>query len=363
MNIEEFYKTNTIDKDFNYLFYASHYPEVRTFYQPYCDIHSIDDNYRLFFHYSMYGMKDGFVKNISDFIQTKTKGIIFNQINHTETSIEDFWPVHANFTQQYSDKNLIGKNIAKISRIAVVGLARNCEKNIKKSISNILSLNNRELKVFIYENDSIDSTKKILQETKQSNSNIDISLNNHNTEYLTGLCATRTNNLAKYRNICKEWVEKNCHNFDYTIVIDLDADLGFSIDGIYNSIAWLDTIKNAGGMGSYSLYLSITEHSAEFAHYDSFAVRLNDWEPADGYDNHNIWFRNLHPLVGSDPIPMYSCFGGLCVYKNDAFLGGIYDGSIGSEHILFHKSIKEHGYDLYLNPSSRFFSVYNNKLL
>ena len=165
---------------------------------------------------------------------------------------------------------------------------------------------------------------------------------------------TRTHRLASYRNECVNWVKKSKNKYDYVIVLDLDSDLGFSVDGIYNSIHWLHKINNAGGMGSYSLLLNTNN----LVHYDSFAVRVTDWIASEEGDANNQWFRNFHPPVGSDPIPLYSCFGGLAVYKARAFLSGKYGGDLGSEHVEFHKSLKENGWDMYLNPSSRFFSVF-----
>ena len=117
----------------------------------------------------------------------------------------------------------------------------------------------------------------------------------------------------------------------------------------------MNDIDNAGGMGSYSLLLNANN----FAHYDSFAVRLNDWKPSEELDHNNIWFRNWHPIVGSEPVRFNSCFGGLAVYKTEAFLCGRYNGELGSEHVEFHQSIQENGWGMYLNPSSRFFSVFD----
>jgi hypothetical protein len=209
--------------------------------------------------------------------------------------------------------------------------------------------------MFVFENDSADDTKEQLKGLKSSN--IEILSRDDNSKYLTDNSFERTNNLSKYRNECLNWVKNNYSHFDYTIVLDLDADLGFSIDGIYNSISWLSKNSDAGGMGSYSLYLKANSN-IEFAHYDSFAVRLNNWEKiVSGKDVNNVWFRNLHPFVGSDPIKMYSCFGGLAVYKTKAFISGLYDASLGCEHVFFHKSLSENGFKMYLNPSSRFFSV------
>jgi len=358
INIKDFYLDNDIDPDFNEIFYESAYPSVKDFYQPYCSNNNIDNRDRLFFHYAIYGVYYGYAKNIYDLFKQQTVGININSLTLNK-NLEDIWPIHENFIQNYNEITEYGKNVAKNSKIAVVGLARDCEKKLQLSIDNLLKLMNKQSKIFIYENDSIDSTKDLLQLNQKTN-NINISLNNHKIPRLTGLDRQRTNNLAYYRNICLDWIQRNCQDFDYVIVLDLDADLGFSIDGIYNSIAWLNKTTDAGGMGSYSLYLQISNYQIKFAHYDSFAVRLNHWQPTlNNFDDNNPWFRNLHPPIGSNPIPLYSCFGGLAVYKTKAFLSGRYDGSIGSEHILFHKSLQNNGYNMYLNPSSRFFAVCN----
>ena len=346
-NIEEFYEQNNIDTSFDPKFYESIYPETKDFYQPHCQQNNIDDNHRLFYHYKNYGIYSGAKINIGDFLG-----------NHSNLAVEEIAtkdidriiPVDNSFENVYDAKIQTGKTIASRSKIVVVAIARDCEKQLQNSIDRISSLETKQTNFFVYENDSTDSTGDILKKNE-----IESVCENLNTEDIRDRSFTRTYRLAEYRNKYVDWVQNHHSDSDYVIVLDLDADLGFSVDGIYNSIGWLNHIDNAGGMGSYSLLLNANN----FAHYDSFAVRLNDWKPSEELDHNNIWFRNWHPLVGSDPVPMYSCFGGLAIYKTPAFLSGKYNGELGSEHVEFHKSIKENGWDMYLNPSSRFFSVFD----
>ena len=59
------------------------------------------------------------------------------------------------------------------------------------------------------------------------------------------------------------------------------------------------------------------------------------------------------PPVGSPPFPMNSAFGGLCVYRTGAYLGGRYSGkNADCEHVNFHRELADKGWDLYLNPGS-----------
>lgn len=358
-DIIEFYESHSIPPEFDVEFYKKANPETKDFYQPICKNLGINDAHRLFYHYSLYGVHENRKINIS--------GLPSNNIDLLGISngnMEDIVPVNKNFIDRYQKKVAIGKEIAKQSKIVFVSLARNCEEQISDSINTAMSVEAKKLNLFVYENDSFDQTKDILKSYVRGQDielyhnleapEITVVCNDLNIEDVRDRSLIRTHRLADYRNRCVDWVKDNHDDADYVIVLDLDADLGFSADGIYNSISWLNLIETAGGMGSYSLLLN--NHNC--VHYDSFAVRLNDWLPSEEKDPNNKWFRNFHPPVGSDPIPFYSCFGGLAVYKAKAFLSGKYGGDLGSEHVEFHKSMKENGWDMYLNPSSRFFSVF-----
>lgn len=354
-NIIEFYKYNILDEEFDDEFYQKNYPETINYYQPFCLQNNLSEKQRLFHHYILYGKKSGYLKNLKDFIQQNLSVLDINKIDTGD--VDQIYPVCPGYLDQYIIKTQNGKNIAAQSKIGIVSLARNCSKNIIKSITNIEKLVCKDWKMLIYENDSIDNTKNFLQSIE--NNKIHIVSADDNSLYLVDRSQTRTNNLARYRNFCLDWINNNYADCDYVIVLDLDADFGFSIGGIYNSIYWLNLLDNTGGIGSYSPYLSVQSNKIIFVHYDSFAVRMNDWEPmTNNRDVHNPWFRHWHPLVGSNPVPMYSCFGGLAVYKTQAFLKGRYDGNLGSEHIMFHKNLREQGYNMYLNPSSIFFGIH-----
>ena len=356
MDIIEFYRHYKINPNFKHEKYRKKYPETDSFYQPFCLQNNISDKYRLYFHYAIYGTEGSQdISRINKFYRVN--------INPSRLeSIDKVVPVHPNFLDSYNKHVNRGKFIAAASKIAVVSLARNCDSQIASSIDSIHKLHTKEMKFFVFENDSSDNTKEIIKACSKKNTNFYFKTEDNKSEYLQDRSEKRTSALAKYRNKCISWVRKNCKNFDMVIVLDLDADLGFSIDGIYNSISWLHNINDAGGIASYSLYARINEGEAIFAHYDSFASRMNDWQPtSEDLDQNNAWFRHLHPYIGSDPFHMRSCFGGLAVYKTEAFLSGEYGSDFGSEHVKFHKDLYDKGYKMYLNPSSRFFAVYDNE--
>lgn len=356
ISIEEFYNKPLKDPDefdeFDENFYSQTYTDTINFYQPFCKNNNISDKKRLYFHYKMHG-KDKYA-NLNKMLSVC--GIDLASIDKKNPCIEDILPVHNDFKDSYLYKTNLGKKITAKSDVVVVGLARNCGKQLQKSLDKILELQTNKLNLYIYENDSTDNSKQILVDYSKQKPNLTVSINNLDREHLTDKSNTRTLSLSEYRNHCLKWIKQNHSDSDFVIVLDFDADLGFSLEGIYNSIYWLHHINNAGGMGSYSTIINNNNDNVSFSHYDSFAIRLNDWLKNPETDIHNIWFRNFHPTIGSNPILFYSCFGGLGIYKTEAYLSGEYNNEYGCEHVGFHKSLKNNGWDMYLNPSSRFFS-------
>jgi hypothetical protein len=53
---------------------------------------------------------------------------------------------------------------------------------------------------------------------------------------------------------------------------------------------------------------------------------------------------------GDPLVAVYSCFGGLGVYRMEAVLGARYSGE-DCEHVTFHRSMREQGFGrMFLNP-------------
>ena len=269
---------------------------------------------------------------------------------------EDFWAVDSEYGDLYHEMVSRGAEIASESKVAVVGLARDCADNLRNSLLLLEELGSRFNwpRGFIYENDSEDDTQEVLFRDRPSW--LTVTCDVKNRPHLTGFERSRTVALAEYRNACREWVAETTGDADFVVVLDLDADGGFSVDGVLNSLAWLEKHADAAGMGSFSL-LRITEDGKEkFAHHDSWAARLNWWSDRKSVTGLG-WFHQLFPPVGAPPIRMNSCFGGLAVYRAAAYLAGRYAGG-DCEHVPFHRSIAEStGLSMYLNPGSRFATI------
>jgi hypothetical protein len=273
---------------------------------------------------------------------------------------ENVWPVDAEYVKDYESKTLAGLEVAKNTSAVFVAIARNSMPALINTLP-LLSMARmpfRTSKVFVYENDSDDGTDKVLDEYARIEDGVVIEHDTLGSIDSRGFERERTERLAACRNRCLEWVRANAADTAWTIVLDTDPARGFSPDGIFNSIGWLAekmasvNVPEPGGMASYSLYRT----ADGIAHYDAWAARPNWWR--DRRDEIGFaWFSAFLPPVGSPPVPMNSAFGGLCVYRTQAFLTGGYTGE-DCEHVGHHRRMRDAGYQMFLNPGSRYIALW-----
>lgn len=277
---------------------------------------------------------------------------------------EDFWLVEELYKEQYEKMVDQGRQVAAGLDACIVSIARNATPHVENTLGLVKETQAgfRSCRFFCYENDSTDGTDEIVRKFSQENSWAESQHEALGVLDQRGFEPERTERLAKCRNICLEWVRKNCLQTTWTIVLDLDPHHGFSVDGVFNSIGWLarlapvPSILKPGAMASYSLWMGIDAvGNYGIAQYDAWAARMNWFE--DRREKIGMsWFHSLLPPVGSRPFPMNSAFGGLCVYKTAAFLSGGYSGE-DCEHVPHHKRMQEAGWQLYLNPGCRYVAV------
>jgi len=274
---------------------------------------------------------------------------------------EEFWGVDELHEASYREHINFGRVEARRQKLAIVSIARNSMpwlKNTLKLVDELAGLW-RDCCYYIYENDSTDGTAEALDEfaIRQWVTVEHDALGNIDAR---GWDRERTERLAKCRARCQQWVKNHAHDANYVMVLDTDPHGGFSVDGVMNSLGHFCEMlgdswqrREPGAMASHSLFIRREDDGRYgWGSCDAWPAKLNDWE--DRRDH--AWFHFLNPLVGSPPIPMYSAFGGLCLYRRDAYLAGVYDGST-CEHVPFHRAMRNAGYQLFLNPGSRYVAL------
>lgn len=278
---------------------------------------------------------------------------------------EDVWSVDHEFADTYKTKVRVGSQTAAALDAVIVGIARNAMPALSNTLELVDELHGKfnDCRLYIYENDSADETPAVLDAFAATRAWATVEHETLGGIDSRGFEKERTRRLAACRTKCQEWVRRNASATAWTIVLDLDPEFGFSVDGVMNSIAWLGSLHGhassfaAGAMASYSLYRKTGDDgTVGFAQYDSWAARIGSFRDRKAECGFG-WFSMLLPPVGSAPIPLLSAFGGLCVYMTRAFLAGQYDGE-DCEHVGLHRTMRRAGYQMYLNPGCRYVAVW-----
>lgn len=264
-------------------------------------------------------------------------------------------PVDPEFTQQYVNATCEGAVTAAGLKVVFVGLARNLGDILPATMERIYATAAmfRDYRIVIVENDSEDGTAETLQQwAVEDPEHVIVQTNKTGRPQLRGFEPQRMQAMAEYRNQCQDLVREHCGDCDYVIVLDTDAWGGWSNQGICNGIMWLQRMPHAGCMASTSLFKHFGIQIAgktEWCHYDQFAFRLYGYgvrmEP---------WFSFWLPPPGAKPIEVLSAFGGLAIYKPEAYMSATYSSPDGDcEHVHFHRMMKSKGWTIHLNPAQR----------
>jgi hypothetical protein len=241
--------------------------------------------------------------------------------------------------------------------VAFLGCARNCDKYIENSIKNIEKLGGlfKEYKVFIFENDSSDNTKGILN-IYSLKDNYDIT----HMDKLIQRISLRTWRLAFCRQFLLEKLVKSKFNPDYVIVLDLDNVGEKNID--------INEFKNCFKIKNWDGIFPKTTYDWWALRYDNYLVNY-----IEAYTYIKILSTNLSistekfqkivdTLTGNIKkiedkfdnngiLKVKSAFNGMGIYKYKTFIKGKYCGknkyfitgkikyAEECEHVNFHYSL------------------------
>ena len=198
--------------------------------------------------------------------------------------------------------------------------------------------------VIVYENDSVDDTPRVLKLMADRFANMEVISEVLGTRKFSSVgpgnrSVERTTNLAAARNKVLDEVRLRYSDFDYFCVVDLDV-VDWDQDGVATSFAYEDWDM----MGSQSLI----QLGCQVKHYDTWAFR--EWGDFEAMDYRLVADRIFR--LGSRPIRVSSCFGGLGFYRMSSVMPFRYTGN-DCEHVELHRAMAAGGKDhIFLNPSS-----------
>ena len=201
---------------------------------------------------------------------------------------EDVWPVDEEYAASYSQKVAIGRETAKSQECVLVGIARNACPWLNNTLALVdeVSQSFGKFSAFVFENDSDDETKDVLSAWRDSRPWASVEMTTLGGADSRGFEKERTRRLALARSVCMQYVRAKAPKATYTIVLDLDPQHGFSVEGVLNSIGWLADKSltpypaEAGGMASLSLYKVTDGENVSCAHYDAPSAAWPSTTPA-----------------------------------------------------------------------------------
>jgi hypothetical protein len=268
-------------------------------------------------------------------------------------------------TKKYLDK---GENLLSRSSIIICSIVRDCAENLQSNIPVINALCDlaKNYQIIIFENDSKDKTKLILDDWANSRKDIYINIKNFNVDVTipknteTSLVnpfysKQRIDKMVFYRNQYLNLIENNNLFADFIIIVDLDV-ASISLNGILDSFGqereW-DAISANGY--STSPKLSRRYHDTyALVEYGMQNIPQTEKSIIENQYKFSFLKKNI-PLI-----PVYSAYGGLVIYRYEVINGLRYTNPFNNdekvevrcEHFGLNQQIQALGFNkFYINPN------------
>lgn len=251
-------------------------------------------------------------------------------------------------------------------RVAIGALARNCEQNLPENIERIEELRKKfsYSAVFVYENNSTDSTRNILQKWSSTSNGVwvkseDIDESPYKSSKKVGRLYRGTE-VGRIRKMCdcrNKLLDMICNKtpFDYVIFVDIDI-AWFSIDGVVSAIQ--NAPEGWGGLfaNCYCIFNDGGENVVRSSYYDTFAFLNKDGKPErmklsdlNKFRRYKLSFQISKLIRNFKYLECESAFGGIGIYNGKSIEGLSYEAFIPSswksnfvcpcEHIFFNSKI------------------------
>jgi len=251
------------------------------------------------------------------------------------------------FTKRHTQRD---PQIMKKYNVIFGGTVRNVEKYIEKGLFDIDRCGNKfnDYAVILYENDSKDKTRSILQKHKKENYHYIFEENVKEPLRTKRLANGRNKVLEKMHEINKD------KYYDYFIILDMDD--------VNHSGKFVDSIETCFDYENWDV---LTANSSGI-YYDLWALRKKEdmeydcWEKVNSHP-FKMYARMKYVLSKYKNYPeeglleVDSAFGGAAIYKIESipshckYVGTHPNGHEKCEHVEFNECIKKNGGTIFIN--------------
>ena len=223
-------------------------------------------------------------------------------------------------------------------KVIICGIVKNVENSIERNIQHALDTgsNFEQFKLVIYENNSTDNTKDILNKYT-TNTNVKIICKNiegcdkkENNKIWAYTEVTGSNHPCKIEHICNarnnlldEINKSEYDEFTHVIMIDLDSS-GWNISSILNSF----NISSDWD----AIFANSSTH-----YYDYYALRTKQFPFGPEIIGDSFWNLPSYKFE-NELIPVYSAFNGIGIYKKDIFKKYKYDFIVNDDVKQFYRN-------------------------
>lgn len=245
---------------------------------------------------------------------------------------------------------------ARNSRIIFTGLARDLEKIIERNIKNISLLGKefKDYRIVIFENDSKDKTREIIEEIALKNPKVELvecevprCKLNKQYPYKEGLVSFgRIKKMAKLRNRYLTHIYEKYADWDYVFVSDLDIEGLFFRNGFFHGLSKTDEYS-----GIFSNGLFTVPGFGILSPYDGMA-----YSRSRDYEKYNIvykFYRQFRDVKGKKEIvEVESAFNGGALYVLKDILGKKHNvtADTSCEHNPLNYELRDEGKKLGIDP-------------
>lgn len=252
--------------------------------------------------------------------------------------------------------------------VIICSIVRNAEKGLRRNIPEIKRLcrSFMDYKVFIYENDSTDKTKQLLQDWSDSDiDNVFVSLNNNSPESTIPSASVvpgvnpfysrrRIEKMANIRNTYMQFIQDKGWKADFLIVVDLDV-AKISADNILTSF-------ERDGWDAVTAFGYSTSPKLRRRYHDTYALTelCDEKAPQTEYKIKLLAEKYANLTVEDTWVRVFSAFGGLAIYRFKCIDGLRYKVinnadarvEVRCEHYSIYEQMREKGFDkVFINPA------------